>query len=186
MTPAATDPPVEPSPTDVAPTLVVTARAVGGHRWIESRLFALTGAWSAGGDRPEARGFFSAQSAFHGWRAEQWDTRRPRSVPSPDGPPGNGWQAATDWAAALESDLERLGVWVSVFQPALLVGYRRHLGALAPAADAGLGRWLGLALDDATSGWLEGADLLTRLVVTAGDVRRLGEAETGARARLRG
>ena len=77
-------------------------------------------------------------------------------------------------------------MWVGVLQPALLVGYRRHRAMLAPAADAGMRRWLGLALGDGLDGWLEGSDLLAGAVRTADDLRRAGEAEVAARQWLFG
>lgn len=166
------------------PTLLTTAARVGSHRWVEDRLFALTGTWSAAGDEPAVRAFFSAQSAFHAWRAEQWAARRPRSVETPDAPLWEGWRDAVDAAAGLGSPPERLAAWAGVLQPALLVGYRRHLLDLAAAADGGLRRWLALALDDGTAGWLEGSELLGERLGRAADRQRAVEAEAAVWAGL--
>lgn len=148
-----------------SPTLEDLAERIEIHARRESDLFEVCGSWSADGDRSEARGFFAAQSAFHGWRAEQWLARRPRSellgAPDVHGRLG-GWTAAVEAAGGLESDAERLAAWCGVLAPAVLVGMRTHSAALSQAADQGIARLLDLFAADLSAQWLEGQEMIWR------------------------
>lgn len=154
-------------------TLVELGRLVGGHVWVERALFELCGAWSAGQDAATDEGavgamdrsaevavFLAAQSAFHGWRADQWTARLPVSVDAEVRPPNGGWSAAVQRAADLASPGQRLAVWSLALQPMLVARYRRHRDRCGTAADAGLRRWLGLALTDCLDGVAGGTALL--------------------------
>jgi len=180
----ANDPTPSPGPANTGPanTLPDTAVLVAGHVWVERALFELTGRWSAldaGAEHAATQVFFASQSAFHGWRAEEWSRRLPRSVAAPDGPPEGSWSDVLLRLAALEDAAERLAVWAMALQPMLLARYRQHRGALAPAADGGLRRWLGLAIADVTDGWAEGSALL---VASVGGQSAVQATRTGATA----
>jgi hypothetical protein len=141
--------------------------------------------------------FFATQSALHTWRAEQWERRRPRSVGGPDpgsddGPHGAerpdalrpdalppGWAEALHLARAHDDGATRVACWVVALQPSLAARYTAHRRRLAPAADAGLRRWLAMASDDVLHGLAEGAELLSRAVEPS---RRSATAAAAAEA----
>lgn len=164
-------------------TLEETEVEIAGHHFIESALFTLCGAWStdpataSGPAGSEVQAFLATQSALHAWRAEQWAQRRPRSVGSGEEAEVRGWSAALGTARAQSGGPDRLACWVMALQPSLAARYRSQQLALAPAADAGLGRWLGMALGDVLEGGVAGGELFGRAV----DGRRAGlSAKVGA------
>ncbi len=54
------------------------ATRFGAYRWVERRLFELTGAWAAAPGLPdEAQVFCFEVSAQHAWHAELWEARLP-------------------------------------------------------------------------------------------------------------
>ena len=152
----------------VAPaTLAATAGLVEEHRRHEWDLFELCGEWSVAGDRPVARRFFATQSALHGWRAEQWLCRMPRSV-EPEtglrcGPAVPCWAAAIAAARAIQEDVGRLTAWSGVLLGASAAGLRGHQGRLSVVADDGTARLLQLFLDDLTRQWTDAQELLAGL-----------------------
>ena len=157
---------------DAPLTLEQTAELIVGHVEVEQELFRLTGFWStdgsagAGSAGPAAhsQAHFAAESAHHGWRAEQWQTRVVRSV----GPakPSDSTRRVDPIVAAvaglLEDDLDpraRLAVWGHVLAPSLAGRYLGHRRGLASAADGGLDRWLGICITDLQRGATEAVAL---------------------------
>ncbi len=68
----------------------------------------------------------------------------------------------------------RLATWAVAFAPMLAARYRGHRRDLAPAADAGLERWLSIAESDILDGCATGTELLSR-VVTSADASAVSE-----------
>ncbi|MCP4435042.1 MAG: hypothetical protein GY812_06000 [Actinomycetia bacterium] len=147
-------------------TLEDTAALVTGHLELEEALFRLTGVWSTDADAASGstgaalQSFFAVESAQHGWRAEQWERRLPRSVRArPDA-------ASKRWAPVLASAVEvadaeqRLALWSIALGPALAERYRAHLALCADAADRGVLRWLSICVADLQRATLEALGLL--------------------------
>ncbi|MGH8988932.1 MAG: hypothetical protein ACRDXC_10130 [Acidimicrobiales bacterium] len=119
----------------------------GAFRWVEQRLFELTGAWAAAPGLPDgARVFCFEQSAAHAWHAELWEARlpvlagvdrdqltRPVGVVvdpmlaglAPHRPGGDEAVAGSRFLVSL----------ARVVLPLLLVSYRRFGARLVPVAD---------------------------------------------------
>ena len=94
-----------------------------------------------------------------------------RSQPACLRPPARGApkNRAYDFAAVaavagfLEDDLDpgaRLAVWGHVLAPSLAGRYLTHRQRLAPAADGGLDRWLGICITDLQRGATEAVALV--------------------------
>lgn len=147
-------------------TLEQTAELIARHVLVEEKLFKLTGRWSADsgttaastGVAAKSQALFGAESAHHGWRADQWNQRRVRSIggeladqshPSePD--PLSG--AVEDLLSEDLAPMARLAVWGHVLAPALAARYVGHRAALTPTADGGVDRWLGICITDLNRG----------------------------------
>jgi hypothetical protein len=151
-------------------TLEQTAELVAGHAEVEQELFRLTGFWSTDGSSSGApaglaahsQALFAAESAHHGWRAEQWRTRVVRSVDPADSHDSMDPMVAAV-AGFLEDELDplaRLAVWGHVLAPTLAGRYLGHRRGLAPAADGGLDRWLGICIADLQRGATEAVALV--------------------------
>ena len=158
---------------DAPLTLEQTAGLIAGYADVEQELFRLTGFWSTDGSSRGVsaalaaccQALFAAESAHHGWRAEQWQAREVRSV-GPVGPPDPEARVDPMVAAVagfLEDDLDpgaRLAVWGHVLAPSLAGRYLTHRRRLAPAADGGLDRWLGICITDLQRGATEAVALV--------------------------
>lgn len=141
--PAAVEVPQEPGE---PLTLQQAAARHGAYRWIEQRLFELTGAWSASPELPPAlRVHLFEASAEHASHADRWFDRLPvlatvdrdaltRPLGRVLGPlvaelaggrPGGPGDAGLRFVAGL----------YRVALPALLDSYRRHVARLSPVAD---------------------------------------------------
>jgi hypothetical protein len=57
--------------------LLAAAEVIGGYRWLEHRLFEITGAWSAQAYDPAVRLHLFEASHQHAWHAELWADRLP-------------------------------------------------------------------------------------------------------------
>ncbi len=132
----------------------------GAYRWVEHRLFELTGSWAAAPGVPDdARLFLFEASAQHAWHAELWEARLPklagvdrdrltRPVGGAVGP-----LLASLAPGAFDGDDEtagrRLLVGLArVVLPLLLVSYRRFGQRLLPVSDGPSIRALTLVVQD--------------------------------------
>ena len=136
-----------------AETIEQTGRRIGGHAWVEMRLFETLGRWSGVVDEPRARVLLAAASRHHAWHAELWMGLLPGlpHLPAADlVAPGDG---AAAMVAALE-DLDdaptdqRVAALVQVAFPQVIDRYAAHLEVAVPVADAPTERALHLALAD--------------------------------------
>jgi hypothetical protein len=136
-----------------AETIEETGRRIGGHAWVEMRLFETLGRWSGVVDEPRARVLLAAASRHHAWHAELWMGLLPGlpHLPAADlVAPGDG---AAAMVAALE-DLDdaptdqRVAALVQVALPQVIDRYAAHLEVAVPVADAPTERALRLALAD--------------------------------------
>jgi hypothetical protein len=119
----------------------------GAYRWVELRLFELTGSWSAAPGLPDAaRVLLFEASAQHAWHAELWEARLPALADvDPDQltrPPGGRVEAmlARLEPGAGKGEDETTGRrflvgLARVVLPLLLVSYRRYGQHLVPATD---------------------------------------------------
>jgi len=124
-----------------AETIEQTGRRIGGHAWVEMRLFETLGRWSGVVDEPRARVLMAAASRHHAWHAELWMGLLPGvpHLPAADlVAPGDG---AAAMVAALE-DLDdaptdqRVAALVQVALPQVIDRYAAHLEVAVPVADA--------------------------------------------------
>lgn len=187
------EPPLAPAGTDrPALTLDEAAAVAGRYRWIEGRLFELTGSWAATVPWAAARVLLDSASLEHAWHAELWGDRLPvldgadhdaltcptpalarlfdAADPGPTGPTAGPGAAAT--GAGGTDALDPDGAWAArlaglfrVVLPRLLVGYRRHLSLAAPVADGPTIRALRLTARDELDEWQAGEALLQELLV---------------------
>ena len=143
-----------------------TAELIGQHRFIERRLFALTGEWSTdpgpGSADAAAAVFLATQSELHAWRLAQWESRSPRSITTLEEPP-EGWADALATANGSGSITTRLACWATVLAPQLASRYLRHRQHCTGPADNGTRRWLRIATDDVLCGVAEAGLLLSSM-----------------------
>lgn len=73
--------------------LLAAAERVGGYRWLDDRLFALTGRWASEPTVPAVQLFLDDVSGQHAWHAQLWQDRlpvldglEPKSLTRPRGP----------------------------------------------------------------------------------------------------
>jgi hypothetical protein len=136
-----------------AETIEQSGLRIGGHAWVEMRLFETLGRWSGVVDEPRARVVLAAASRHHARHSELWMgllPGLPHLATADLVAPGDG---AAAMVAALE-DLDdaptdqRLAVLVQVALPQLIDRYATHLELTVPVADAPTARVLRLALAD--------------------------------------
>ena len=169
------EPPASPSPLPPL-TLEQSAALAGRYRWVEHRLFELTGSWAPSAPAPAAQVLLDALSLQHAWHAELWADRLPvldgvdhdRLTRSPAA-------LARLFEAMAEPDrleppageerwVARLAGLFRVVLPRLAVGYGRHLSMAVPATDGPTIRALRLILRDELEAWQAGEALLEELV----------------------
>ncbi|HYX44839.1 MAG TPA: hypothetical protein VE760_07335 [Acidimicrobiales bacterium] len=137
-------------------TLEEAARVAGHARWLEDRLFSVTGEWVAVEDDPAAKAVFSAHSLRHAWHASVWSDRIPRvahlepdALTAPAGPDVsafvNGLAAATRKGA--DGTRERMTLLGALLR-GLVADYRERVARAHPLADGPTVRWLGFVLAD--------------------------------------
>ena len=134
-----------------AETIEQTGRRIGGHAWVEMRLFETLGRWSGVVDEPRARVLLAAASRRHAWHAEVWIgllPGLPHLAAADLVAPGD---SAAAMVAALD-DLDdaptdqRVAALVKVALPQVIDRYTTHLELTVPVADAPTQRALRLAL----------------------------------------
>jgi hypothetical protein len=137
-------------------TLEEAARVAGHARWLEDRLFSVTGAWMAGEDDPAAKALFSAHSLRHAWHASVWRDRIPRvahldaeALTVPAGPEVAALMDDLAGATANGPDgtVERLTL-LEVLLQGLVADYHERVVRAHPLADGPTVRWLGFVLAD--------------------------------------
>jgi len=137
----------------VAETIEQSGRRIGGHAWVEMRLFETLGRWSGVVDEPRARVVLASASRHHAWHAELWRGLLPGVPHLPPADlvaPGDG---AAAMVAALD-DLDdaptdqRVAYLVGVALPHVIERYTAHLDRTVPVTDAPVERVLSLALAD--------------------------------------
>ena len=149
-------------------TLEQTAGLVAGHVETEEALFRLTGAWStdpesaSGPHGAAVQAFMATVSALHGWRAEQWQTRLPRSVEASADEASSRWQRVMAASAGAPDGQARIALWAVAFGPALADRYRGHRAACTDASDAGMKRWLDICSGDVQRSVSDATALLAR------------------------
>jgi hypothetical protein len=149
-------------------TLDETARLVGGHRWLEARLFEILGGWVGSISDLDSKLLLDRHSQHHAWRADQWWDRLPVLA----GVDREGFVMARSPAvgafvvalAEEESPVERLAGAYRVALPRLVGTYERHRSQANPASDGSVIRTLDLLLPDVTADWREGELLLQQLL----------------------
>lgn len=166
-------------------TLAQSAELVGRYRWIERRLFELTGSWAPAAPIPAVAVHLDAVSLQHAWHADLWAER----LPVLDGVDREALTRPTPGAAAVFDDLgagedEGPGSWVDrlaglyrVVVPRLLVGYERHLARATSPADPPTTRALRLVIRDEVEAWQAGEALLEDLVIAPDLVLRAASTQ---------
>lgn len=151
-----------------------TARAIAGHRWIEERLFELTGSWAGEGGDAEVTRLLATQSRHHGWRAAQWEALVPAlhdldpselEAPAAD-------VALLDGLTAEEHRTVRLAGLTRVVLPEVLRRYDAHGASATEVADAPVARMLRLVVLDARSDQQAAEQLLRTCLVSEDLVAR--------------
>ena len=168
-------------------TLDESAAMVGGHCWIERRLFEVLGAWGVAAGTPGAVAMLDRHSQHAAWRAAQWWDRLPvlagmdreSLVTAPA-----GWGELLGLAGghlpAPDGDAALLAVVHRVALPRLVARYRYHRREATAVADGPVIRTLAQAGHDARSDWEEGESCLQELVVDGDSLAAASEASRSA------
>jgi hypothetical protein len=162
-------------------TIERSGRRIGGHAWIEMRLFEVLGRWSGTVVDPRARALFARQSFHHAWRAELWNDLLP-ALPHL---PASGLVVPDQWSAELVATLgeldersdpatddgvaDRLNAVYGVALPQLIEGYTDHLEHTTVVADGPTTRVLRLTLADLADDLTAGEALRADRATPAGD-----------------
>ncbi|MHB1930690.1 MAG: hypothetical protein ACYDEN_04410 [Acidimicrobiales bacterium] len=166
-----------------------SAALVGGHCWIERRLFEVLGAWGAAAGAPAVVILLDRHSQHAAWRAAQWWDRLPvltgvdreELVAPPAGwerllGPAGSHLPAPDGDAAILAVLHRVGL------ARLLVRYGDHRRRATPVADGPVLRTIGHAALDVRADWEEGEAALQELIGDEATASSVSEASRGAEA----
>ena len=182
---------------DDGPTLMLAdaGALVGGYRWIEHRLFQITGSWAATCREPAVKLHLLEASYQHAWHAGLWADRLPSldhvdpealSVPfgpasrplldaveggTRSAPPGPGPGVAPGPVPGTAADADpldavRLAALYRVTVPRLVATYGRHLAMATAVADGPTIRALRLVRRDEVESWLAGEALLEALLAS--------------------
>jgi len=153
-------------------SLEESGRLLGGHCWIERRLYEIVGQWVPTMADPAVKIVLDRHSQHHAWRAGQWWDRLPVvadvdrdalvTAPTP------GWRELADELGRLGDPLERLAGAYRVALPRLAARYRAHAAATDPLTDGAARRTLGHVGPDLGADWAEGeAELQLRVTAPA-------------------
>jgi len=175
-----------------AETIEQSGRRIGGHAWVELRLFEIVGGWVTSVPELEAKATLAAQSHHHAWHAELWHGLLPAvpHLPVADlvAPPSEGVAALLAALAEPGDDgsriIERLVGLYRVTVPALIAAYQDHLARTTPIADGPTIRALHLVLADEEADRLAGEDLLAAVVTDPTATGRAAAQESHLRALL--
>lgn len=164
-----------PSSFDIAASLDVAARTLGGYAWLEGRLFEILGAWVHDVPEPEVKIRLAADSYHHAWHAALWRERLPVSQGT-DGErlvaPAGPWAAFVTAFQQSPTTVERLAALYRVVLPRQVASYQDHLDTASSITDGPTIRALELVLADDLADWRRGERLLQRHLVSPGDVAR--------------
>ena len=166
--------------------LTESARRAGAARWVESRLFAVTGGWATSAPLPAAQVHFAGQSARHARHAELWRQRIPvlawvdpdALTIAPSGPveaaldrlvgiaggDGAGGENGSPGALPLLAGLAR------VVLPRLVVSYQRHRARCSQVADGPVIDTLDVVLADTVDDWRRCEGMVQELAVRPHDL----------------
>jgi hypothetical protein len=166
-----------------------SARRVGAYRFVEHRLFEVTGAWAVGGGDAVVSVHASEMSLQHAWHAELWEERLPavawadheRLTAAPD-----AVAAALDELAAADDPASRLAGLYRSLLPRLLITYDEHAAVTVPVTDGPVIRALTLVRRDEVDQLAAGTALLDGLLAGPGAARRADEAAARMEALLTG
>jgi hypothetical protein len=155
--------------------LFSAAAVVGGYRWVEQRLFELTGRWAAEAPVPRVQVHLDEVSAQHGWHAELWADRLPVLDGVDHGaltrPPDAAVEAVFDALGDPSGGADLLGRLAGVHRvvlPRLLASYELHLERTVPVSDGPVARVLRLVIADDRTAAAAGLAALESLVGGAG------------------
>ena len=174
---------------DVPLTLEDSARLVGGHCWVERRLFEIAGGWVRTTPETEVKLMLDRHSQHHAWRARQWwdrlpvldDLDREGLVVQPT--PAVGAVMA-ELAKLTEHDgtVTRLAALYRVAVARVHVAYRNHRNLASEVADSSILRTLEIVGSDVIRDCTEGEAALQSLLITPESVD--AAASTVARLEL--
>ena len=174
-----------PGPAGPARTTVPihhAAHLIGAYRWIEHRLFELTGAWAAEVPVPAVQVHLAEAARQHAWHAQLWADRLPvidgvdpEALTRPLGPAlgplvaelaGEKPEDPTAEPSGADGHgvVQRLTGLYRVVLPRLLTTYARHLAHAVPVTDGPTIRALGLVSRDDVELWRIGEALLEELL----------------------
>ena len=173
-----------------AETIEQSGRRIGGHAWVELRLFEIVGGWVTSVPELEAKTTLAAQSHHHAWHAELWHGLLPAvpHLPATDlvAPPSE--RTAALLAALADpgesTTLDRLVGLYRVTVPTLVAAYEDHLARTTPVTDGPTIRALHLVLADEEADRQAGEDLLAALIAGPTDHERAAARESHLRALL--
>ena len=154
-------------------SLEESARRSGANRWIEARLFEVTGSWVASTTDRAAQLMLDRHSRHHAWRAQQWWDRLPVLADVDRRglcvPPSDGWSAALDHLAGVEHTSGRLAALYRVVLPRLHTRYSRQHAEAGPASDGSSIRTLAIVTADLAEDWHEGEAALEAILDGSAD-----------------
>jgi hypothetical protein len=160
-------------------SLVRSAALLGQYRFVEGRLFELTGSWAAQMGIAEVQLHLDEVSAQHAWHEELWADRRP-AVEGLDAddlrrPSGEVLDRlfnllAEEATGATDPRTVLAGLY-RVVVPRLVTSYQAHMNRTAVATDAPVQRALRLVLRDELEAWRAGESLVQGLLRGPDDVR---------------
>jgi hypothetical protein len=173
-----------------AETIEQSGRRIGGHAWVELRLFEIVGGWVTSVPELEAKATLAAQSHHHAWHAELWHGLLPAvpHLPAADlvAPPSE--RTAALLAALADpgesTTLDRLVGLYRVTVPTVVAAYEDHLARATPVTDGPTIRALHLVLADEDADRQAGEDLLAALIAGPTDHERAAARESHLRALL--
>jgi len=192
---------------DDGPTLTLAdaGALVGGYRWMEHRLFRITGSWAATCTDPAVQLHLLESSHQHAWHARLWADRLPaldhvdpealtapfgaaarplfdavETLPgtllSPDAP---GTRSGSIGGSVDPLDVRRLSALYRVTVPRLIATYGRHLARASAVTEAPTIRALRLVLRDEMESWQAGEALLEALLTVPGLALVAAETQRG-------
>jgi hypothetical protein len=152
----------------VSLTLQESAALVGGHCWIERRLFERLGAWSQLADVPAAKVLLDRHAQHAAWRGEQWWDRLPILAPvdrdelviAP-----SGWSQVLAGHRDVATTEALLALAYRVLLARLATRYSRHASQAGAVADGPVIRTLGHVEPDVRADWGQGERLMEDLLV---------------------
>ncbi len=152
--------------------LFETAALAGAYRWIERRLFELTGRWSAGDGPAPVRVHLAGRSAQHAWHAELWADRLPvlagvdheALTRPPDEATARLLGALGDLPGSPAPLAGQMAGLHRVVAPRLMAAYEWHLERTVAVSDGPVARVLRLVIDDGRRAHQAGLAVLKSLL----------------------